>query len=94
METFDGRPATKTPRNSHPSCIIVGKDNKRPICAMSEAEMKIDPARASALASQLQGVSERIAAVAKGQTVSSHPHKPWALLTRVFERFAWLRCLN
>ncbi|GAB1313638.1 Alanine racemase family protein (ISS) (Fragment) [Madurella fahalii] len=36
---------------------------------MSVAEMKIDPARASALISQLQGVNERIAAVAKGRAV-------------------------
>ncbi|KAK3387441.1 hypothetical protein B0H63DRAFT_493710 [Podospora didyma] len=36
---------------------------------MSETEMKIDPARASALVSQLQGVSERIAAAAKGRSV-------------------------
>ncbi|KAK3344461.1 hypothetical protein B0T25DRAFT_328410 [Lasiosphaeria hispida] len=36
---------------------------------MSEVEMKADPARASALASQLQGVVERIAAVAKGRPV-------------------------
>lgn len=33
-------------------------------------EMKIDPARAAALASQIKGVSERIAAVAKGRKVS------------------------
>ncbi|KAI1186426.1 alanine racemase [Nemania serpens] len=32
-------------------------------------EMKIDPARAAALASQIKGVSERIAAVAKGRKV-------------------------
>lgn len=37
---------------------------------MSSEEMKIDPARASALVSQIQGVSERIAAVAKGRSVS------------------------
>jgi hypothetical protein len=37
---------------------------------MSETDMKVDPARASALISQLQGVSERIAAVAKGRAVS------------------------
>lgn len=37
---------------------------------MSEIDMKIDPARASALVSQLQGVSERVAAVAKGRAVS------------------------
>ncbi|KAJ8128510.1 hypothetical protein O1611_g5125 [Lasiodiplodia mahajangana] len=37
---------------------------------MSEAsEMKIDPSRAAALASQIKGVSERIAAVAKGRDV-------------------------
>ncbi|KAL2018773.1 hypothetical protein VTK56DRAFT_401 [Thermocarpiscus australiensis] len=36
---------------------------------MSEVEMKIDPARASALISQLQSVNERIAAVAKGRAV-------------------------
>ncbi|KAK4215003.1 hypothetical protein QBC37DRAFT_282599 [Rhypophila decipiens] len=36
---------------------------------MGEAEMKIDPARASALVSQLQGITERIAAVAKGRPV-------------------------
>lgn len=33
-------------------------------------EMKIDPVRASALASQIKGVSERIAAVGKGRNVS------------------------
>ncbi|KAK3320675.1 hypothetical protein B0T19DRAFT_387305 [Cercophora scortea] len=33
------------------------------------AEMKIDPARASALISQLQGVRERVAAVAQGRPV-------------------------
>ncbi len=40
---------------------------------MTEADidMKIDPARASALVSQLQGVSERITAVAKGRAVRS-----------------------
>ncbi|KAI0407799.1 hypothetical protein F4802DRAFT_487875 [Xylaria palmicola] len=32
-------------------------------------EMKIDPSRAAALASQIKGVSERIAAVAKGRNV-------------------------
>jgi hypothetical protein len=37
---------------------------------MSETDMKIDPTRASALISQLQGVNERIAAVAKGRAVS------------------------
>ncbi|KAK4142805.1 uncharacterized protein C8A04DRAFT_38019 [Dichotomopilus funicola] len=36
---------------------------------MSETEMKVDPARASALISQIQGVNERIAAVAKGRAV-------------------------
>ncbi|KAM7199605.1 hypothetical protein V8F33_004416 [Rhypophila sp. PSN 637] len=36
---------------------------------MGEAEMKIDPARASALVSQLQGITERIAAVANGRPV-------------------------
>ena len=36
---------------------------------MSETDMKIDPTRASALISQLQGVSERVAAVAKGRAV-------------------------
>jgi PLP dependent protein len=44
---------------------------------MSEAEMKMDPARAKALASQLNGVSERLATVAKGKQVSnlvSHSH--------------------
>lgn len=33
---------------------------------MSEPEMKVDPARAKALVSQLQEVQQRIAAVAKG----------------------------
>lgn len=37
--------------------------------AMSETEMKIDASRASALTAQLQGVKERIAAVAKGRQV-------------------------
>lgn len=32
--------------------------------------VKVDPARAKALVSQLQGVNERIAAVAKGRHVS------------------------
>ena len=36
---------------------------------MSETEMKVDPARGSALLSQLQGVADRIAAVAKGRPV-------------------------
>ncbi|KAH6613282.1 hypothetical protein F5144DRAFT_607206 [Chaetomium tenue] len=36
---------------------------------MSETEMIVDPARASALISQLKGVSERVAAVAKGRPV-------------------------
>ncbi|KAH8892499.1 hypothetical protein GQ53DRAFT_746044 [Thozetella sp. PMI_491] len=36
---------------------------------MSDQEMKIDPARASALISQLQSVAERIASVAKGRSV-------------------------
>ncbi|KAL2159755.1 hypothetical protein VTH06DRAFT_1888 [Thermothelomyces fergusii] len=36
---------------------------------MSEIDMKVDPARASALVSQLQSVSDRIAAVAKGRVV-------------------------
>jgi len=34
-----------------------------------QTEMKIDPARAAALVSQLQAVQERIAAVAKGRAV-------------------------
>ena len=34
-----------------------------------EPEMRIDPARAKALVSQLQGVSERVAAAAKGRNV-------------------------
>lgn len=33
-------------------------------------EMKIDPSRAATLASQIRGVSERIAAVAKDRSVS------------------------
>lgn len=38
---------------------------------MSEPEMKVDPARAKALASQLQEVQQRITAVAKdGRPVS------------------------
>lgn len=37
---------------------------------MSETEMKVDPARAKALISQLQAVKERIAVVAKGRSVS------------------------
>ncbi|KAK4042777.1 hypothetical protein C8A01DRAFT_44270 [Parachaetomium inaequale] len=36
---------------------------------MGETDMKVDPARASALISQLQGVNERVAAVAKGRAV-------------------------
>ncbi|KAJ1325139.1 PLP dependent protein [Microdochium nivale] len=36
---------------------------------MSETDMKIDPARASALVSQLKSVSDRVAAAAKGQNV-------------------------
>jgi hypothetical protein len=38
---------------------------------MSETDMKVDPARASALISQLQSVNERIAAVAEGRAVRS-----------------------
>lgn len=38
---------------------------------MSETEMKIDPARAKALISQLQEVQQRITAVAKGRPVSN-----------------------
>jgi hypothetical protein len=38
---------------------------------MTDAEeMKIDPSRAAALASQIKGVSERVAAVAQGRNVS------------------------
>jgi hypothetical protein len=37
----------------------------------TDIDMKIDPARASALVSQLQGVNERITAVAKGRAVRS-----------------------
>ena len=37
--------------------------------SMSESEMKVEPSRASALISQIQGVNERIAAVAKGRSV-------------------------
>jgi hypothetical protein len=33
-------------------------------------EMKIDPSRAAALASQIKSVSERVAVVAKGRNVS------------------------
>lgn len=36
---------------------------------MSGTEMKIDPARAKELVSQLQAVSDRIAAVANGRAV-------------------------
>lgn len=47
---------------------------------MSEAEMKVDPARAKALVSQLQEVQQRISAVAKGRPVSSlvqsQPNRP------------------
>jgi hypothetical protein len=35
-----------------------------------EAMLKVDPARAKALVSQLQSVRDRIAAVAKGRPVS------------------------
>ncbi|KAK6824791.1 hypothetical protein PG995_015605 [Apiospora arundinis] len=35
----------------------------------SETEMKVDPSRAAALISQLGGISERVAAVAKGKNV-------------------------
>ena len=38
-------------------------------CAMSEPDMKIDPTRAKALASQLQQVKERIGAVASSRQV-------------------------
>jgi uncharacterized pyridoxal phosphate-containing UPF0001 family protein len=47
---------------------------------MSETEMKIDPSRASALISQIQAVTERIAAVAKGRAVSCcrfSPSRSW-----------------
>jgi PLP dependent protein len=35
----------------------------------ADTDMKIDPSRAKALVSQLQGVSERIASVANGKAV-------------------------
>ena len=35
----------------------------------SETEMKVDPSRAAALVAQLGGISERVAAVAKGRNV-------------------------
>lgn len=47
---------------------------------MSEdAEMRIDPARARTLVSQLQGVSERVAAAAKGRSVRGNEPPPCAL---------------
>lgn len=45
--------------------------------------LKIDPARAKELISQLQSVSERIAAIAKGRPVSIETVS--SLYTRVFE---------
>ena len=47
---------------------------------MSEIEMKIDPARASALISQFHGVSERIATVAKGRAVRCFYFLEWIYL--------------
>lgn len=41
-----------------------------------EAEMKIDPARAKTLVTQLQGVSERVAAAAKGRNVRGNEPEP------------------
>jgi len=46
---------------------------------MSSASLKVDPARASALVSQIQGVNERIAAVAKGRPVSTYSTIPQTL---------------
>jgi len=46
------------------------QNNQQRVRAMSEAEMRVDPARASVLASQLQSVNERIAAAAQGRAVS------------------------
>jgi hypothetical protein len=40
---------------------------------MNETNMKVDPARAAALITQLQGVSERVVAAAKGRAVSIFP---------------------
>lgn len=37
---------------------------------MSDTDMKVDPARAAALISQIQGVNERVIAAAKGRAVS------------------------
>lgn len=62
---------------------------------MGEVEMKIDPARASALVSQLQSVTERIAAVAKGRPASSpccvSEILPVYILTRATNRYDWLQ---
>jgi hypothetical protein len=46
---------------------------------MSETDMKVDPSRAKALVSQLQGVSERIAAVANGRSVRCLSFPSWVL---------------
>lgn len=46
----------------------------------NEAEMRIDPARAKALVAQLQSVSERIAAVAKGRNVHTRQDPAYALI--------------
>lgn len=43
---------------------------------MSETEMKVDPARAKALISQLQEVQQRISAVAKDRPVRLAPVPP------------------
>lgn len=39
--------------------------------SQEEADMRVDPARAAALISQLQSVNGRIAAAAKGREVSA-----------------------
>lgn len=51
--------------------ILLALDPKQyPPYIMSDTDMKIDPARASTLVSQLKSVSDRVAAAAKGRDVS------------------------
>lgn len=56
----------------------VTQPNKRTTMS-EEAEMRIDPARAKTLVSQLQGVSERVATAANGRNVRAMSLLPCAL---------------
>ncbi len=57
---------------NRPRCLCLSR-GRHPADRMSSTEMKIDPARAKALVSQLQAVHERIAAVAKDRPVRLLP---------------------